>query len=203
MTFQHLSLQPTPATSCGAGALHGRPVHLSAFPKITKFYCLLVLSAVSSCCCTGAGPLGNKNGTWCLVSSAAIRSSAHNPPRSVVDCGNVCEKSAGHLKAYMFSCLDWHVWTLFVLHVTNALIIIITGRPHRSSTYVDAAYCYWPSSVVSRSVCHTREPCKNGCTNQDAVWVEDLGGSGEPCIRWGSRSPIGRGNSEGVRGVPL
>ena len=26
-------------------------------------------------------------------------------------------------------------------------------RPHRSTTYVDAAYCYRPSSVVCRSVC--------------------------------------------------
>jgi len=25
-------------------------------------------------------------------------------------------------------------------------------RPHRSTTYVNAAYCYWPSSVVCRSV---------------------------------------------------
>jgi len=38
-------------------------------------------------------------------------------------------------------------------------------RPHRSTTYVDAAYCYRPSSVVCRllvcrSVCHTSEPCK-------------------------------------------
>jgi len=37
-----------------------------------------------------------------------------------------------------------------------------------STTYVDAAYCYRPSSVVRRSVClsvclsvcHTSEPCK-------------------------------------------
>jgi len=26
-------------------------------------------------------------------------------------------------------------------------------RPHRSTTYVDAAYCYQPSSVVCLSVC--------------------------------------------------
>jgi len=30
--------------------------------------------------------------------------------------------------------------------------------PHRSTTYADAAYCYRPSSVVCRSVCHTSEP---------------------------------------------
>ena len=34
-------------------------------------------------------------------------------------------------------------------------------RPHRSTTYVDAAYSYRPSSVVCRSVCRTSEPCKN------------------------------------------
>ena len=28
-------------------------------------------------------------------------------------------------------------------------------RPHRSTTYVDAAYCYRPSSVVCRSVCRS------------------------------------------------
>ena len=26
-------------------------------------------------------------------------------------------------------------------------------RPHRSTTYVDAAYCYRPSSVLCRSIC--------------------------------------------------
>ena len=36
---------------------------------------------------------------------------------------------------------------------------------------------------VCVSVCHTSEPCKNGWTNQDAVWVEHSGGPTEPCIR--------------------
>jgi len=47
----------------------------------------------------------------------------------------------------------------------NTYIIII--RPHRSTTHVDAAYCYRPSSVVSLSVSlfvclPQREPCNNG-----------------------------------------
>jgi len=50
-------------------------------------------------------------------------------------------------------------------------IIIIIIRPHRSTTYVDAAYCYRPSSVACWSVCHTSEPCKNGCTDRDAVAI--------------------------------
>jgi len=40
----------------------------------------------------------------------------------------------------------------------------ISIRPHRSTTYVDAAYCYRLSSVVCLSVClsvcHSSEPCK-------------------------------------------
>ena len=66
-------------------------------------------------------------------------------------------------------------------------------RPHRSTAYIDAAYCYRSSSVVCRSVClsvcHTGEPCKNGCTDRDAVWLEDLRGPREPCIRWGPDPP--------------
>jgi len=52
-------------------------------------------------------------------------------------------------------------------------------RPYRSTTYVDAAYCYRHSSVVCRSV----DLCKNGWSDRTAVWVVDLGGSKEPCIR--------------------
>jgi len=68
------------------------------------------------------------------------------------------------------------------------------------TTYVDAVYCYRPSSVVCRlvglSVCHTSEPCKNSWSNRDAIWVEDSGGPREPCTRLRSRSPIGSGNFE-------
>jgi len=46
-----------------------------------------------------------------------------------------------------------------------------------------------PTELVCRSVCHTSEPCKNGCTDRDAVWAEDLGGPKEPCIRWGPDPP--------------
>jgi len=46
---------------------------------------------------------------------------------------------------------------------------------------------------VCRSVCHTSEPCKNGWTDRDAIWVEDSGGPKESCIRWGSRFTHGKG----------
>jgi len=95
-------------------------------------------------------------------------------------------------------------WDRFVFCYFGAPLRISTGftscsftciylspiiRPHRSTTYIDATYCYRPSSVVCPSVCHTSEPCKNGWTDLDAIWVEDSGGPSEPCIRWGSRSP--------------
>jgi len=56
---------------------------------------------------------------------------------------------------------------------------------------------------VGLSVCHISEACKNSRSDEDAVWVEDLGGPNEPCITWGSRSPMGRGNFEGETGEPL
>jgi len=73
----------------------------------------------------------------------------------------------------------WHGMTLHYIMLYNIIVIIII-RPHRSTTYVDAAYCYWPSSVVCHSVCLsvclTSETCKNGCTDRDAVWVEGSDG---------------------------
>jgi len=46
-------------------------------------------------------------------------------------------------------------------HFTDRMLTyIVIFRPHRSTRYVDSAYCYGRSSVVCRSVCHDREPCK-------------------------------------------
>ena len=38
--------------------------------------------------------------------------------------------------------------------------VFVIIMPRRSTAYLDAAYCYRPSSVVCRSVCHDRERCK-------------------------------------------
>ena len=86
---------------------------------------------------------------------------------------------------------------MFVLALCLVSSIIM---PHRSTTYVDAAYCYWPSSVaclsVGLSVCHSSEPCENNSTDRDAVWVEDSGWPKKPCrlIRCGPHRPIRRRN---------
>jgi len=39
---------------------------------------------------------------------------------------------------------------------------------------------YRPSNMVRQSVYHSREPCKNGLIDQDAIWVEDSGRPKEP-----------------------
>jgi len=55
-----------------------------------------------------------------------------------------------------------------------------TIRAHRSTT--------WPIVTdgvawsVGLSVCHDREPCKNGWTDQDAVWDVDSGGFKEALL---------------------
>jgi len=82
-------------------------------------------------------------------------------------------------------CFPW------VPHPSSSII-----RPHCSTTYVlvDAVYCFRPSSVICRSVCHSSEPCKNGWTDSDAVSVEDstkepwegaiLKGEGWPFVKY-------------------
>jgi len=80
---------------------------------------------------------------------------------------------------------------------------------YRSTAYIGAACCYWPSSVVCRSVwllvclmvCHTSEPCKNGWTDRDAVYVEDSGGTREPLD--GVQIPHGKEQFWGGKGRPI
>jgi len=85
-----------------------------------------------------------------------------------------------------------------------AAIDVIIIRSHRSTTYVDAAYCYRLSRVVCPSVCRSVtlvSPCKNGWTDRDALWVENSYGLRKPCIRWESRSPNWKGQFWG-KGAP-
>jgi len=65
------------------------------------------------------------------------------------------------------------------------------------------AYCYRRTQVVSLSVCHDCEPCKNSWTDWDVVWVVDSRGPKEPCsIRWG-RDPHAKGQFCGVKEWPI
>jgi len=64
----------------------------------------------------------------------------------------------------------------------------------KSSTDIDAAYCYRRNSMVCLSVSlsdyHSREPCCLGC---------GLGRPKEPCIRW-VQTPMCRDGFELLRG---
>jgi len=55
-------------------------------------------------------------------------------------------------------------------------------RLHHNTTYADAAYCYRLSIKVCQLVCNSREPCKDGWTDWDAVRDLDSGGPKEACI---------------------
>jgi len=83
-------------------------------------------------------------------------------------------------------------------------------RPYRSTTYADAAYCYRPSSAVCRSVCwyvylsvtvvspaKTVEPIEM----LSGLWAQV--GSRNHMVDGGPHIPMGRGNFEGERGIPL
>jgi len=72
-------------------------------------------------------------------------------------------------------------------------------RPHyvcRCGPLIPTAWHGLPAS-------HTSEPCINGWTDRDAIWVEDFGGPKEPCIRLGSTSSHGKGQFWGGRSGPL
>jgi len=55
---------------------------------------------------------------------------------------------------------------------------------------------------VAWSVCHTSEPCKNGWTDRDAIWIGDSTWLREPCIRSGL-DPHGQGQLWGGKGRPI
>jgi len=94
------------------------------------------------------------------------------------------------------------------VHVVNYVIIII--RPHRSTVLrigrrglMLPTDCEYRGLSVCRSVCHISKPCKHGCTDRDFIWVEDLGGPKEPCIRWGLDPPWEGAILRREKGVPL
>jgi len=63
--------------------------------------------------------------------------------------------------------------------------LLYFSLPHHSSRYVDVAYCYWPSSVVCRSVgwsvtLMSRTKTAKAIEMLFGLWIEDLGGPREP-----------------------
>jgi len=58
-------------------------------------------------------------------------------------------------------------------------------------------------SMVCRSVCHSSEPCKNGLTDRDAIWVEDSNGPKENVLDMGSDPSWEGAILRGKMGGPL
>jgi len=83
------------------------------------------------------------------------------------------------------------------LHFDYIVCIII--RPHRSSTYVDVAYCYRPSSVVCRSVTKV-SPAKTAEPIEMPFGLWTLVGPRDHILDGGPDPPMGRGNFEGGKG---
>jgi len=93
--------------------------------------------------------------------------------------------------------IKWQYW-IFLLHIT---------RPHCSTTYVDAAYCYRSSSMVcllaDLSACHSSEPCKNVQNDQDSVRLRTWVGPSNYVLMEVQIPPWEGGNFEGIQGGPL
>jgi len=82
------------------------------------------------------------------------------------------------------------------------VIIIIIIRPHRSTTYVDAAYCYRPSSVVCRSVTLV-SPTKTAESLEMPFGLRSRVGPRNHVLDGGQHPPIRRGNFEGEMRRPI
>ena len=73
-------------------------------------------------------------------------------------------------------------------------------RPYRSTTYVDAACCYRPSSVVCRSVCRTvtlLSPAQTAAQIEMPFGLRTWVGSRNHVLDEGPDPPMGRSNFEG------
>ena len=83
------------------------------------------------------------------------------------------------------------------------IIFLNIIRPHRSATYVHAAYCYQPSSVVCQSVCLSVtlvSPAKTAAPIEIPFWLRTLVGprnhvlDGGPDPPWEGAILLGKGH---------
>jgi len=93
------------------------------------------------------------------------------------------------------------------LYFTPAIYLLLLGRIAVLRTYMWPIVTDRPAWSVGLSVGRSvtlMSPPKMAALIEMPFWVEDSGGPKEPCITWGSRSPMGMSNYfEGKRGVPL
>jgi len=81
-------------------------------------------------------------------------------------------------------------------------VILCIIRPHRSTTYVDAAYSYRPSSVVCRSVTLV-SPAKMAAPIELPFGLRTWVGLENHVLDGGPDTPMGRGKFLGENGRPI
>jgi len=89
--------------------------------------------------------------------------------------------------------------------VTKVLYLLMGPiiRPHRSTTYVDAACSYRPSSVVCRSVTLV-SPAKTAAPIELPFGLRTWVGPGNHVLdAWGPDPPMARGKFLGENGRPI
>jgi len=117
-----------------------------------------------------------------------------------VCCCFSCKVHIWHL-CYIYLCCDFQLcinkYDMMIMPVYRNEHIII--RSHGSTTYVDAAHCYRPSSMVCRSVTLV-SPAKKCWTSRDAIWLRTRGGPGNHVLD-GVQIPRGNGQFLGGKGA--
>jgi len=89
-----------------------------------------------------------------------------------------------------------------MLSALFALLVSVIIRPHRSTTYVDAACSYRPSSVVCLSVTLV-SPAKTAAPIELPFRLRTWVGTGNHVLDGGPDPPMGRGKFWGRMGVSL
>jgi len=111
-------------------------------------------------------------------------------------------KEAPRLRQYV---LHVYVWWVLVSAPWRGFpnFICIFIRPHRSTTYVDAVYCYRPSSVVCLSVGLSQSRVVQKRLNRLRCCLDwGLGWGKESCIKWWSKSPHAKAQFLGEKTCP-
>jgi len=88
----------------------------------------------------------------------------------------------------------------------SSIVIIVIVRPHCSTTYVDAAYSYRPSSVVCWSICQSVtlvSPAKTAALIELPFGLRTWVGPGNHVLDGGPDPPWEVANFWGRMGVPL
>jgi len=88
-------------------------------------------------------------------------------------------------------------------HIFDHLLLLF-GR-FACTTYIHAACCFQPSSVVCRSVCHTSKPkpCRKSESIQMPFGLRTRMGLGNHVLDGGPDPPMGRGNFQGEKRRPI